>query len=358
MKIAIITFNSPNSMGGVERFVFYLQKILLEDGHDVDVIDSSYINYSRNFIDKYVHEIRKAYYIGKVFRQKMNQYDFLFVNGTTGWSINFRNGAMIAHGTYAGVANSLRSHWSWKMYFFHRYILGLFEKLASRGRHVIGVSQSTAQELNHYYKIKSNRITVIQNAVDTNIFRPAENSQEKLITRRKLGLPLDQKLVLFTGSNIIRKGNYVIKDLERLLPPNVRLLIATDKNEHGEFGERAIVFTQVPYANLPDLYRSSDVFLFPSLYEGCSFSLIEAMSCGLPFVASKVGHAKDIAQNDPVLKPFVLESYEPDEYVFVISKFLEDSKLSAEVGSHSRNYVLNNNSFESMRSKYLSLIKR
>jgi glycosyltransferase involved in cell wall biosynthesis len=358
VRIAIVTSNPPSSFGGVERFVYYLSEILRDAGHDVDIIDRSCLSYKASILDRYVKEIRTAYYIGKAFLQNADKYDFVFVNGTNGWKIKFRQGVAVSHGTYGGIARAMREEWSWKMYIYHRYVLGLFERLSCRGRRVVAVSESAAEDLVKLYWIDRRRITVIQNAVDTDFFRPVKDAAEKKAIREKLGLPIGEKLILFTGSNIYRKGNDVLRRMGRMLPRGCRLIIATDAASQGEFGEKSLIFERVHYSNLPDLYRACDAFVFPSRYEGCSFSLIEAMACGLPFVVSCVGHAKDIIKNDPTLGSFVLQTWDPIAYVDKLLTLVNDGESSIQLGRRARDYVLTHNSYDAMRQRYLELIRQ
>ncbi len=53
----------------------------------------------------------------------------------------------------------------------------------------------------------------------------------------------------------------------------------------------------IPHKNLPALYRSADVLVNPSLSEAFGMSLIEAMACGVPVIATRVGGMTEIVQH-------------------------------------------------------------
>ena len=62
--------------------------------------------------------------------------------------------------------------------------------------------------------------------------------------------------------------------------------------------ERVVVFPRVDQSTLAKLYRDADVFVFPSLYEGFSRAIVEAMASRLPIVCTPVGVAADALKHD------------------------------------------------------------
>ncbi|NBW65890.1 hypothetical protein EBR44_09040 [bacterium] len=75
-----------------------------------------------------------------------------------------------------------------------------------RLKQVIAVSQGTAREVQEFYGVAEERITVVPNGVDRTVFAPAADGEAKAALRTKLGLPADAFLALFVGGDWERKG--------------------------------------------------------------------------------------------------------------------------------------------------------
>jgi alpha-1,3-rhamnosyl/mannosyltransferase len=74
---------------------------------------------------------------------------------------------------------------------------------------------------------------------------------------------------------------------------------------------------------MPKLYNLAEVFVIPSFYEGCPFTLLEAMACGRPVVASKTGACPDLSGGVTLLA----DPNDPSEFARHISSVLNDAGL-------------------------------
>jgi glycosyltransferase involved in cell wall biosynthesis len=113
---------------------------------------------------------------------------------------------------------------------------------------------------------------VIPNAPDPAVFHP----QERAPLRK--GEPV--RLIATSWSDNPRKGAELIADLERRLDP-ARYRLTFVGRSPVSF-ERARLVPPVPSAEVARLLREHHVFVFASLNEACSNSLLEALACGLP----------------------------------------------------------------------------
>ena len=94
----------------------------------------------------------------------------------------------------------------------------------------------------------------------------------------------------------------------------------------------------VGYAkDLLEWYHKVDVFVLPSLWEGIPLALLEAMSCGLPCVASEVGGVPDILSGTNA--GYVVPPSEPDVLASRICELLENEKLRTAMGTRARELV-------------------
>jgi glycosyltransferase involved in cell wall biosynthesis len=122
---------------------------------------------------------------------------------------------------------------------------------------------------------------VIPNAPDPAVF----NADGRVELRA--GEPV--RLITTSWSDNPRKGADVIAELERGLDPTRFQLTFVGRSPVGF--ERARIVPPVPSAEVARLLREHHVFVFASLNEACSNSLLEALACGLPAVVS---HAANI----------------------------------------------------------------
>ena len=79
---------------------------------------------------------------------------------------------------------------------------------------------------------------------------------------------------------------------------------------------------------MQDYLFSSDVFVLPSTYEGLPLTLLEAMAAGLPIIATAVGGAPDIVNDNGIL----IQPGKKEELISAMIKLSEDSDLRNKMG--------------------------
>ena len=90
-----------------------------------------------------------------------------------------------------------------------------------------------------------------------------------------------------------------------------------------------------PMEELPDWYRSADVFVLPSRSEGIPNVLLEAMACGTPVVATRVGGIPEIA---PGLRPGLVPPGDPQALADAIARTLSGAAAATSEGFHARSW--------------------
>jgi len=151
----------------------------------------------------------------------------------------------------------------------------------------------------------------IPHGVDTSVFRPATPA-ERTELRRRLGLPEDAAIVAFTGRLLKGKGLSVLAEAFATVAASdarAHLLIVGSgegqmlsvEDEVRERVSRADLQGRVTLTgrvdNVADYLRASDVFVFPSAFEGLGLSLIEAQACGLASIGSRTGGIVDVIED-------------------------------------------------------------
>ncbi len=138
--------------------------------------------------------------------------------------------------------------------------------------------------------LKGQKITSIPNPIDTHIYKKG-NKEE---ARQRLGLPLDKKLILFASQRVTNENkgmSYLIEALAKCQTSCEIVILGGHAEE---------VVAQLPMKAYPlgyvndeqrivDVYNAADVFVLPSLSENLPNTIMEAMACGIPCVAFKVG---------------------------------------------------------------------
>ncbi|MFN8505960.1 MAG: glycosyltransferase [Dehalococcoidia bacterium] len=171
--------------------------------------------------------------------------------------------------------------------------------IARRADAIVTASPHERQLLEMYYGADPARMRTIPCGVDLNLFQPLNRDD----CREKLGLAPDAPVLLWVGRLEKLKGvDILISALAELEEPGVTLLIvggddrasalrAELQRQAEEAGVAANVRFEGPVAHdrLPIYYSAADVCVVPSYYESFGLVAVEAMACGTPVVASRVG---------------------------------------------------------------------
>lgn len=182
----------------------------------------------------------------------------------------------------------------------------ILRRLAKADR-IVCVSHATRRDLLALSEVEPSRVTVIHNAV----FQPmSPASPEACLTFRAChGIPLNAPLMLHVGRNFYKNRPLVIEVFARVRAerPETRLVLvgALEPPLAAQLGRLGIesavhVLDHVPRAEMSALYTTAAVLLFPSLYEGFGFPVLEAQLCGTRVVCSTAGSLPEVASDGDI----------------------------------------------------------
>lgn len=166
---------------------------------------------------------------------------------------------------------------------FHMQISDIQKKsLKKYVRGVICVSTKNKDESIAKGLATENKCIVIPNAFDNTEFY----IKDKLKCRRQLGFPLDSFIIAFTGAFKESKGVYRLSQaIQQLNDPSINSIFIGAGSLKPQC-EGILFEGLLPHNKIADYLNCADVFVFPTLAEGASNAIVEAIGCGLPVISS------------------------------------------------------------------------
>lgn len=165
---------------------------------------------------------------------------------------------------------------------------------------------------------------VVPNAIDNDLFNVSDQSQLK----EQLGIKNTDFVVAFVGWFNERKGSKrVAAALEKLKTPEIKSIFIGSGTEEPVC--KGILFKgSLPHQDIPKYLNCADVFVLPTLSEGCCNAIVEAMACGLPVISSDKEFNWDILDNTNAI---LVDPTDVDEIAKAIKSLYEDKDKRSEM---------------------------
>ncbi len=174
---------------------------------------------------------------------------------------------------------------------------------------IVTGSSTIARQVEKYYRINKNKIEILHNWVDTDLFVYSDIARKEL--RQSMGIKDNEVAIIINGTLWRPKGFRVVlhafNDLLTHLPNALLIVSGTGPDKqymenyaarHKELEKRLQLTGQYVHQEVPGLLSACDIFVIPSLMnEVFPYTLLEAMACRIPIIAS------DIAANREALGP-------------------------------------------------------
>lgn len=306
---------------------------------------------TRSFLDKNIHVIKLSNFLqsskyGKwaalcrfmwntfYYPFHARRYDVL-ISPTTHGSFFLRNQVITIHDLLSLRYKNISPH----QRFYFKYLLPI---MLNRAKYIIAISEATKKDILHFFNCPESKLKVIYNGYDHTRYNITGEEAPNQIYH-EYGV---ENYFLAVGPTYPHKNFEMLIRTYRGLSESIKkqypLVIAGGKKAYVD-QLRALVkefqletkvhfLGYVPIQLMPALYREAAALIFPSLYEGFGFPLLEAMACGCPVISSNTSSMPEVCGNaaiyfDPLDKSSLASAIEKLVFNEHIKTYLKEQGL-------------------------------
>ena len=369
MKICLFSRWNPQLIrGGIETYLLYLARYFSEQGHSVVLaypqkqmtnlfrpVRWAVLKSLRIDVGEALDSIEVASDVAKVNADVYHgqaQHSFGFAVFQRLRTRNRKPLVSTAHGSMWGMLTDLGY-----LPLGQRLMTLTMERVGfNNSDKVICVSQSVKDELVEGYATRPDKLTVIQNGIDPGRYVPKNRAKQQLYRRDNL------IIVTFFLKGGFRKGSDVGCKILRLLEArsakNLLIQAIVDKATMNSLeplrGRQYLKLYRDPDERLlVDLYSASDIFVFPTRYEGFSFTLLEAMASRNAILTSDIRASREAI--DEGLQGYLLEPADTRTWVDRIIDLCEDEDILQKMQQRAFETIENRFNFRIMCRRTLAL---
>lgn len=358
MKILMLSWEyPPRVVGGIARVVHDLSHRLYQDGHDVTVVTyrdgnvpyfeddkgvkvhrvDNFMISSNNFIDWVMQlNFNMIAKVGELISQG-EKFDVIhahdWLTAYAGKTLKTAYGISLVstiHATEAGRNSGIQGE-------TQKYINDTEWMLTYESSEVIVNSNYMKNELQRLFGLPYEKINVVPNGVNTNLFSEVERDYD---FRRQYAMD-NEKIILFMGRLVYEKGiQNLISAMPKILANyhDAKLIIAGKGGMIDELraqvnslglGNKVYFTGYLNSKNVQKMYKCADISVFPSTYEPFGIVALEAMLSGTPVVVSDIGGLNEIV--DHGINGMKSYAGNPNSLADSILTLLFDPKLCSDV---------------------------
>jgi glycosyltransferase involved in cell wall biosynthesis len=291
------------------------------------------------------------------------RFDVIHDNQTLGYGMVLAKGlgapvvATIHHPITVDMAASLLEVESWRTRFrrtvFYQFLTmqGIVSRRMDR---IVTVSETAAADTVHAFKVRPERMRVVYNGIDTEVFRKLDGVAKVPNSIVIVGKAEDKK----KGIPHLLKAVQLLKD-----EVDVNVSVVGAQGMGDGYGTRLarelgiadrVTFTgHVSTEELVRLWCSAEIAVTASIYEGFGLPAAEAMACGTPVVASRAGALPEVVGEDGA--GLLVPPADPQALAAAIKRLLADKPLREKMGQAARRRIEERFSWEIAARKTLEV---
>jgi glycosyltransferase involved in cell wall biosynthesis len=353
MRVCLLSYRSYRYSGGQGIYLRYLSRSLRDLGHQVDVVSGppypeldygirliklpSLDLYSMSSVRRLLINPRnlstfpslvewfgnmsgyfseplafgmRAYNL--IHNNKNNNYDIVHDNQTLAYGVlkiqdlgfpvveTIHHPVTIDRDLAIKATASLKNRLGLKRWFS---FIDMQIKVARKLSHIITVSKIAQQHIADTFGISEDRLRVIYNGIDTDIFSPSPK-----VTRME-----NRLLVVISRDTAVKGLRYLLEALVILRQKHeLDLLVVTNETDTNttqklinDIGMKDYVkfLYEIDTGELVNQYRLASIVIVPSIYEGFGLPAAEAMACGAPVVSTTAGALPEVVADAGILVP-------------------------------------------------------
>ena len=335
MKVLLITTHI--NFGGISSYTFSLAKALIKNGHEVVCASSSgemLPLFNRNGIRTIHIPINTKSELNPLII--MSLVRLLMLNRTEKFDV------IHAHTRVTQVLASYLSKITKIPYVTTCH--GFFRRNFGRqlypcwGKRVIAISEAVKKHLLIDFYVKEEKIRMVHNGIDIEQFRIQAKRSDPDYKTRTVGI--------IARLSTVKGHQYLIEAMAEVLGEfdDARLFIfgqgrikyeLIDQAKSLKISEKVFFLPSV--SNTAEVLQEIDIFVMPSVQEGLGLSILEALACGVPVVASNVGGIPSIIKHD--VSGLLVEPGNSMALAGAIMRVMEDRNLATRLGIKGRQEV-------------------
>lgn len=189
-------------------------------------------------------------------------------------------------------------------YFYYKYIMPILLKKASK---VVCISNNTKNDILKFYDIDDNKIEVIYNGYDSKLFN-VENVDSTILNKYNI----DYKYLMMIGPSYEHKNMHFVIEAFSKIKDDINcnlLIIGKDSNykrrlidlvKKENLKSRVKFLGYVDINDLPSIYGCAECLIYPSLYEGFGFPIVESMACGTKVICANTSCLPEVGGNSAI----------------------------------------------------------